>query len=106
MSFPLVALLTSSPLMGHKKHLWNFSVLQRIHLSNLVTESNVSLVLQPGGQPLQTLCQFLDFLIRNHVSPDYTFSLSDPIQFVIVIIILIVFSGSVFIFSCCWQVLL
>jgi hypothetical protein len=33
---PLVALLTSSPTMWHKEHLWNFSVLQRVHFPNLV----------------------------------------------------------------------
>jgi hypothetical protein len=33
---PLVALLTSSPAMWRKEHLWNFSVLFRVHLSNLV----------------------------------------------------------------------
>jgi hypothetical protein len=32
---PLVALLTSSPVMWRKEHLWNFSVLQREHPSNL-----------------------------------------------------------------------
>jgi hypothetical protein len=28
---PLAALLTS-PMLWHKEHLWNFSVLQRVHL--------------------------------------------------------------------------
>jgi hypothetical protein len=28
---PLVALLTSSPVMWRKEHLWNFRVLQRVH---------------------------------------------------------------------------
>jgi hypothetical protein len=35
---PLIALLTSSPVMWRKEHLWNFSVLQRVHaLSSLIT---------------------------------------------------------------------
>jgi hypothetical protein len=34
---PLVALKTSSPVMWRKEHLWNFSVLQRVQLSSLVT---------------------------------------------------------------------
>jgi hypothetical protein len=29
---PLVALLTSPPMMWHKEQLWNFSVFQRVHL--------------------------------------------------------------------------
>jgi hypothetical protein len=33
---PLVVLLTSSPVMWRKERLWKFSVLQRVHLSNLV----------------------------------------------------------------------
>jgi hypothetical protein len=33
---PLVVLLTSSPMMWRKEQLWNFSVLQRVHFSNLV----------------------------------------------------------------------
>jgi uncharacterized membrane protein len=33
---PLVALLMSLPMMWHKKHLWKFRVLQRVHLSNFV----------------------------------------------------------------------
>jgi hypothetical protein len=32
---PLVALLTSSPIMWCEEHLWNFSVFQRVHLSSL-----------------------------------------------------------------------
>jgi hypothetical protein len=32
---PLLALLTSSPVIWRQEHLWNFSVLQRVHLSNL-----------------------------------------------------------------------
>jgi hypothetical protein len=32
---PLFALLTSSSVMWHKEHLWNFSVLQRVHFSSL-----------------------------------------------------------------------
>jgi hypothetical protein len=37
----LVALLTSSPMMWRKEHLWNVSVLQRVglHLSNLIKTS-------------------------------------------------------------------
>jgi hypothetical protein len=35
---PLVALLTSSPVMWREEHLWNFSVLERVHLSNLVNK--------------------------------------------------------------------
>jgi hypothetical protein len=31
----LVVLLTSSLVMGYKQHLWNFSVLQRVRLSNI-----------------------------------------------------------------------
>jgi hypothetical protein len=31
---PLVALLTSWPVMWRKEHLWNCSVLQRVHISN------------------------------------------------------------------------
>jgi hypothetical protein len=34
---PLFALLTSSPMMWYKEHLWNISALQRVHFSNLVT---------------------------------------------------------------------
>jgi hypothetical protein len=34
---PLVSLLISSPMKWHKEHLWNFSVLQRVHLSKLVS---------------------------------------------------------------------
>jgi hypothetical protein len=34
---PLVALLTSWPVMWRKEHLWNFSALKRGPLSNLVT---------------------------------------------------------------------
>jgi hypothetical protein len=30
---PLVALLTS-PVLWHEEHLWNFDILQRVHLSN------------------------------------------------------------------------
>jgi hypothetical protein len=33
---PFVALLTSSPLLFREEDLWNFSVLQRVHFSNLV----------------------------------------------------------------------
>jgi hypothetical protein len=33
---PLVALLSSSPVMWREEHLWNISVLQRVHLSDLV----------------------------------------------------------------------
>jgi hypothetical protein len=33
---PLVSLLTSMPMMWSEEHLWNVSVLQRVHLSNLV----------------------------------------------------------------------
>jgi hypothetical protein len=33
---PLIALLTSMPVMWHEEHLWNFSVLQGVHLSSLV----------------------------------------------------------------------
>jgi hypothetical protein len=35
---PLVALLTSSPMMWREEQFWNFSVLERVglHLSNLV----------------------------------------------------------------------
>jgi hypothetical protein len=29
-------LLTSPPVFWHEEHLWNFGVLQRVHLSNLV----------------------------------------------------------------------
>jgi hypothetical protein len=32
----LVSLLTALPLMWRKEHLWNFSVLRRVHLSNLI----------------------------------------------------------------------
>jgi hypothetical protein len=39
---PLVALLTSSLVMWREEHFWNFSVLQRVHLSNLVIGSNGS----------------------------------------------------------------
>jgi hypothetical protein len=33
---PFVALLTPSPVMWRKEKVWNFSVLQTVHLSNLV----------------------------------------------------------------------
>jgi hypothetical protein len=33
---PLVAIMTSSPVMRHKEHLWNFCVLQKVRFSNLV----------------------------------------------------------------------
>jgi hypothetical protein len=33
---PLVSMLMSMPMMWCEEHLWNFSVLQRVHLSNLV----------------------------------------------------------------------
>jgi hypothetical protein len=33
---PLVTLLTSTPVTWREEHLWNFCVLQRLHLSNLV----------------------------------------------------------------------
>jgi hypothetical protein len=33
---PLVALLTSSPVMRRKEHHWNASVLQRVHIPSLV----------------------------------------------------------------------
>jgi hypothetical protein len=37
---PLIALLTPSPVMRRKDHFWNFRILYRAHLSNLVvTES-------------------------------------------------------------------
>jgi hypothetical protein len=32
---PLVAPLILSPVMWREEHLWNFGVLQRVHLSNL-----------------------------------------------------------------------
>jgi hypothetical protein len=32
---PLVALLMSLPVMWHNEHIWNFSVLQRVHISSL-----------------------------------------------------------------------
>jgi hypothetical protein len=38
----LVALLASLPMMWYEEHLWNFSVLQRVHLSNLVAFSTVN----------------------------------------------------------------
>jgi hypothetical protein len=38
LDIPLVALLTSPPVMWRKEHLWNFSVLQRVHLFNLFLE--------------------------------------------------------------------
>jgi hypothetical protein len=34
---PLIALLTSTPAMWHEEHRWNFSVLPRVHLSDLVS---------------------------------------------------------------------
>jgi hypothetical protein len=36
---PFIAMLTSSPVMKHKKHLWNFGVLQRVHFSNFISSS-------------------------------------------------------------------
>jgi hypothetical protein len=33
---PLVVVLASSPVMWHEEHIWNFNVLQRVLLSNLV----------------------------------------------------------------------
>jgi hypothetical protein len=33
-----VSLLTASPVLWRKEHLWNFSVLQRVHISNLISE--------------------------------------------------------------------
>jgi hypothetical protein len=33
---PLVTMLTSSQLVSCKEHLWNYGVLQRVHLSNLI----------------------------------------------------------------------
>jgi hypothetical protein len=33
---PLVVMLLSMPLVWQEKHLWNFSILQRVYLSNLV----------------------------------------------------------------------
>jgi hypothetical protein len=38
---PLVALLTSSPVMWDGEHFWNFTVLQRIHLSNFIYNREV-----------------------------------------------------------------
>jgi hypothetical protein len=38
----LVALLTSSPAMWCLEHLWNFSVLKRIHLSNIVIKMTLN----------------------------------------------------------------
>jgi hypothetical protein len=35
-AIPRVALLALSPVMWREEHLWNSSVLQRVHLSNLV----------------------------------------------------------------------
>jgi hypothetical protein len=32
-----VALMTPLPAVWHEEHFWNFSVLQRVHLSNLIT---------------------------------------------------------------------
>jgi hypothetical protein len=49
-AIPLVALLTSSPMMWRKEHLWNFSVLQRVHTpfqACLFNECVVSRPLQP-----------------------------------------------------------
>jgi hypothetical protein len=37
---PLVALLMSLPMMWFEEHLWNASVLQRVHLSNLLYTCN------------------------------------------------------------------
>jgi hypothetical protein len=49
---PLVALLMSSPVMWHKDPLWNFSVLQRLHFSNLFKNTRV---VQKGLGLLATL---------------------------------------------------
>jgi hypothetical protein len=34
---PFVVVLTSSPVMWHKEHLWNFNVLQRVHVSSVLS---------------------------------------------------------------------
>jgi hypothetical protein len=35
-AIPLVAVLTSSPVIWRNEHIWNFSALQRVHISNSV----------------------------------------------------------------------
>jgi hypothetical protein len=51
---PLIVLLTSLPVMWRKEHLWNYTVLQIVHLSNLVYN-------------------------RGHVKTQATIALSEPL---------------------------
>jgi hypothetical protein len=44
---PFVALLTSTLVTWREEHLWNFSVLQRAHLSNLVNKFNIQFYKSP-----------------------------------------------------------
>jgi hypothetical protein len=46
---PIVALLTSTPVTWSEGHLWNFSILQRVHLSKLVTSSVIYCYAEVGG---------------------------------------------------------
>jgi hypothetical protein len=49
----LVALLTSSPVMCLKNHLWNFSVLHRVHLFSLVYNTRLHVVELKSKSPLE-----------------------------------------------------
>jgi hypothetical protein len=73
---PLVALLMSKPMMWHEEHLWNVSVLQSTHLSNLVLflmMPNISDLIEPSDtdvyQEINQLQAFKSGMMQNAVPP-------------------------------------